>query len=204
MSHALFDKTCLGLGRPRLSAVFLDRDGTINVKAPEGQYITLPDEVELLPGAAAISQLNAACVPVILVTNQRWLSGLNDAKPYERVHARLGELLAQHGAHLDAAYYCPHAGGSCGCRKPAPGMLERAAQEHQLALEDAVMIGDSESDMEAGRAAGATTILLSPDLDATSSANYIVADLLEAVSLILGRGDGIAWSRGNACEPSEP
>jgi D-glycero-D-manno-heptose 1,7-bisphosphate phosphatase len=169
----------------RITTVLLDRDGTINIKAPEGQYITSPGELALLPGAAgAIAQLNAASVQVILVTNQRWLSTMADLTPYERVHARLEELLAENGAHLDGAYYCPHAAGSCHCRKPAPGMLERAAEEHLFSLAEAVMIGDSESDVEAGRAAGTATIVLSATPDALSPADHAVPSLAEAVRLI--------------------
>jgi D-glycero-D-manno-heptose 1,7-bisphosphate phosphatase len=171
----------------RFSTVFLDRDGTVNVEASEGKYITRPGELVLLSGAAAaISRLNAASIQVILVTNQRWLSRLPDVTPYECVHARLEELLAEAGAHLDAAYFCPHAFGSCRCRKPSPGMLERAADERRFSLTDAVMIGDRESDVAAGRAAGTATILLSAEAEAPSRANYVVADLAEAVRLILG------------------
>jgi len=176
-----------GPGAAPIAAVLLDRDGTVNVKAPEGRYITTPGELALLPGAAgAIARLNAASVPVILVTNQRWLSARSDLTPYHRVHARLEELLAENGAHLDGAYYCPHAAGSCHCRKPAPGLLERAAQEHLFSLAEAVMIGDSESDVEAGRAAGTATIALSATPDAPSPADYAVANLAEAARLILG------------------
>jgi D-glycero-D-manno-heptose 1,7-bisphosphate phosphatase len=172
-------------GVPRFGTVFLDRDGTVNVKAPEGQYVTSPGDLVLVPGAAAaISRLNAASVQVILVTNQRWLSGRPDVAPYERVHARLEELLAEQGAHLDAAYYCPHASDSCRCRKPAPGMLERAAEERRFSLTNAVMIGDRESDIAAGRAAGTATILLSAEEKTPSSANYIAVDLAEAVRLV--------------------
>ena len=171
----------------RVAAVLLDRDGTVNVKAPEGQYITSPGELVLLPGAAgAIKQLNAASVQVILVTNQRWLSTMADTSPYKRVHARLEALLAEDGAHLDGAYHCHHAFGSCRCRKPAPGMLERAAEEHLFSLTEAMMIGDSESDIEAGRAAGTATILLSASHDPLSRADYAVANLTEAVRLVLG------------------
>jgi D-glycero-D-manno-heptose 1,7-bisphosphate phosphatase len=176
-------------GVARIAAVLLDRDGTVNIKAPEGGYITSPDELVLLPGAAgAIAQLNAASVRVILVTNQRWLSTMTDMTPYQRVHARLEELLAQNGAHLDGAYCCPHAAGSCHCRKPAPGMLQRAAEEQLFSLTEAVMIGDSESDIEAGRAAGTATILLSSTPGAPSRADRSVADLAEAARLILGDG----------------
>jgi D-glycero-D-manno-heptose 1,7-bisphosphate phosphatase len=175
------------LNARRISTVFLDRDGTINVKAMEGQYVSSPGDLVVLPGAAsAISRLNGASVQVILVTNQRWLSALPDVTPYENIHARLEKLLAENGAHLDAAYYCPHAFDSCRCRKPGPGMLERAAEERGFSLTDAVMIGDRESDIEAGRMAGTATILLSAKPETLTSANYVAADLAEAVSCILG------------------
>lgn len=186
----MFPRSAIELrGRlPRYRTVFLDRDGTINVKAPSGRYITSPQELCLIPGAAAaISRLNAAEVRVILVTNQRWLSGPDrDLDSYGRVHARLEELLAAEGAHLDAAFCCPHAHGSCGCRKPAPGMLYRAAEEYGLALRLAVMVGDSDSDVAAGQAAGTQTILVNArcpvSLDSTA---FVLKDLAEAVDLIL-------------------
>jgi D-glycero-D-manno-heptose 1,7-bisphosphate phosphatase len=177
--------------------VFLDRDGTINVKAPPGQYVTSPAALVLIPGsAAAIARLNAAGVQVVLVTNQRWLSGpAADPAGYARVHTRLEELLAAEGAHLDAAYYCPHDQGCCGCRKPGTGMLTRAAREHRFSLGAAVMIGDSETDVAAGQAAGTATILLRPGQrpvpgDAVpGDADFVADDLAEAVQLILsGRG----------------
>lgn len=169
--------------------VFLDRDGTVNVKAQDGQYVTTPAEVHLIPGAAtAIARLNAAGLRVILVTNQRWLSGpAYGLDNYLRVHARVEELLAAEGARLDAAYYCPHDRGSCDCRKPGPGMLHRAAEEHRFSLATAVMIGDSETDIAAGRAAGTATILLCPaHQSASGDADFVVHDLSEAVHLILG------------------
>lgn len=181
-----------GAGEPALrgrGTAFLDRDGTINVKPPDGQYVTSPDGISLIPGAAAaIARLNAAAVRVILATNQRWLSGPEaDLPGYVLVHRRLEELLAAQGAHLDAAYYCPHADGSCDCRKPGPGMLRRAASDHNFALDTAVMIGDSETDIAAGRAAGTATILLSPGpRPAPLGADFVVGSLAEAVRLILG------------------
>ena len=178
--------------------VFLDRDGTINVKAPPGQYVTSSAALVLIPGsAAAIARLNAAGVRVVLVTNQRWLSGpAADPAGYARVHARLEELLAAAGAHLDAAYYCPHDRGRCGCRKPGTGMLTRAARVHRFSLAAAVMIGDSETDVAAGQAAGTATILLRPGRqpvpggaglgDAGSGdADFVADDLAGAVQLIL-------------------
>jgi D-glycero-D-manno-heptose 1,7-bisphosphate phosphatase len=171
----------------KLRTVFLDRDGTINVKAPEGEYIRSPADLVLLPGAAqALAALNAAQLRTILVTNQRWLSE-NSADPdcYSAVHARLEQLLAREGARLDAAYHCPHAAGVCDCRKPGAGMLLRAAREHGLDLSEAVIVGDSDADLRAGRSAGTATILIRADGRPTASADAVVGDLGAAVSLIL-------------------
>jgi D-glycero-D-manno-heptose 1,7-bisphosphate phosphatase len=176
----------------RYRTIFLDRDGTINSRPPKGQYVTSPDQLSLLPGAAlAIAALNAAGLRVILVTNQRWLSGPSGSlATYNDIHARLERLLATEGASLDAAFHCPHAPFSCGCRKPLPGMLQRAARAYRLDLAEAVMIGDSETDVMAGRAAGTATILLHNGTDAAnSSADAVASDLLAAVRLIL-RDDG--------------
>jgi D-glycero-D-manno-heptose 1,7-bisphosphate phosphatase len=176
-----------------VTAVFLDRDGTINVKAPDGEYVTDPAGLVLLPGsAAAVARLNAAGLPVILVTNQRWLSrpGAEPAR-YAAVHARLGELLAEGGARLDAAYHCPHPAGECACRKPAPGLLLQAASEHGIDLAASVMIGDSESDVLAGRAAGTRTILLQAGQRARpGTADALAPDLAAAADLLLGAGPG--------------
>jgi D-glycero-D-manno-heptose 1,7-bisphosphate phosphatase len=97
------------------------------------------------------------------VTNQRWLfDPAADLTRYGQVHTRLNELLAADDAHLEAAYYCPHARGSCSRRKTKPGLLQRTAKEHRLSLNAAVMIDDSETDVEVGRAAGTATILFAP------------------------------------------
>jgi D-glycero-D-manno-heptose 1,7-bisphosphate phosphatase len=174
-----------------IDTVFLDRDGTINVKRPEGEYVTSPSELVLLPGAArAVAELNAAGVRAILVTNQSWLSrSPGGAGCYAAIHARLTQLLAAEGARLDAAYYCPHARDTCDCRKPQPGMLRRAAAEHQIELGKAVIIGDRESDLMAGRAAGTATILLRGHTGgpaaARAHADTVADDLPSAVRLIL-------------------
>ena len=150
---------------PRPAAAFLDRDGTINVKAPEGDYVDDPARLELLPGAAAaIRRLNDARIPVLVVTNQRGIAlGRMTEDDLARVHARLDALLGAEGARIDAYYHCPHDRGTCDCRKPGTALLERAAAEHGLDLTSALVIGDAESDVEAGRRVGARTVLLGRD-----------------------------------------
>lgn len=178
-------------GLSAIQTVFLDRDGTINVKAPEGQYVTSPAGLVLLPGAArAVARLNAAGLRTVLVTNQSWLSGPSGSSArYAAIHAHLTQLLAAEGAWLDAAYHCPHAPGTCDCRKPHPGMLLRAARELRFELDNAVIIGDSDSDLQAGRAADTSTILLRPAADGpTASADTVADDLASAVRLILQAG----------------
>jgi D-glycero-D-manno-heptose 1,7-bisphosphate phosphatase len=167
--------------------VFLDRDGTINVKAADGEYIRSPAELVLLPGAArAVAALNAAGLRTVLVTNQRWLSEpAADAACFAAIQDRLQQLLADEGARLDAAYHCPHATASCDCRKPEGGMLLRAARELGFALAESVMIGDSETDVLAGRAAGAATVLLRAGDGEAVGADVVVDDLAAAVRLIL-------------------
>lgn len=167
------------MSAPRL--VLLDRDGTLNVKAPEGEYVTSPDELVLLPGAAeAVRRLNEAGVPVALVTNQRGIAlGRMTEADLAAVHARLTDLLAKHAAHLDAVVHCPHDTGGCACRKPEPGMLAAAAEQLGVALRDAVMIGDSASDVEAGRRAGTETVRIG--VDAPSLADAVDALLAARV-----------------------
>ena len=169
-----------------LSAIFLDRDGTINKKAPEGEYIRNPGELELLPGAAeAVCRINKAGIPAILVTNQRWLSGpAADFDGYFAVQRELACLLACAGAWLDACYMCPHAAGSCDCRKPAPGMLLKAAADLGISLSASVVIGDAPTDVAAGRAVGATTVLIDPCSGgerANGSGHFTASDIGQAV-----------------------
>lgn len=149
-------------------AVFLDRDGTLTV---EREWLLRPEQLELLPGvAAALSRLQARGLPLVLVTNQSAVArGLLDVAGLERIHQHLRALLAAQGVHLDAIYYCPHHPSEgvgawrrdCECRKPRPGMLLQASQEHHLDLARSWMIGDAARDLEAGWAVGMPGILVS-------------------------------------------
>ena len=146
-------------GRP---AVFLDRDGTIII---DRHYLGDPAGVELLPGAAgAVARLNAANIPVVLVTSQSGIGrGYFTMQDYERVSARLDEVLAAEGAHLDASYVCPHAPNAdapCACRKPGVLLYERAIREHGLDGKRSFFIGDMWRDVAPARAFGARGILI--------------------------------------------
>jgi len=177
------------LGVNAVSTVFLDRDGTINAGPLPGKYITSPEDLVLLPGAGpAVAQLNAAGLRTVLITNQRWLSQRSaDWVAYRAVQGRLEQLLAVHGAWLDASYCCPHAIAACDCRKPGTGMLQRAAREHRFSLRESLVIGDSETDLEAGRPVGAATILLRSEPTGVPAglADAVTTDLMAAVGLIL-------------------
>ena len=176
---------------PELAAarnVFLDRDGVINRKAPEGSYVARWDEFHPLPGVeAAIAKLNRLGRRIFLVTNQRGVAlGLYTEADVERLHAQLADSLAAHGAHIDGYYYCPHDKDVCSCRKPLPGLFEQAFAEFPEAQADSsVMIGDSLSDIEAGRAAGMYTIFIEGEADRRKSGAEQAALLADAVATSL-------------------
>lgn len=143
-------------------AVFLDRDGTINM---EVHYLHRAADFVLIPGAApAIRALNQAGYLVIVVTNQAGIArGYYDEAAVNVLHAHLQEVLQAQQARIDAFYLCPHHPdftGVCTCRKPQPGMLLRAAAEWNIDLAGSWLIGDTESDIAAGTAAGCCTILV--------------------------------------------
>jgi D-glycero-D-manno-heptose 1,7-bisphosphate phosphatase len=170
-------------------AAFLDRDGVINRKAPEGHYVTRWEQMEFLPGAfEAIRLLNNAGFLVIVVSNQRCIAkGLITTDELESMHARMSLEFQAAGARIDAVYYCPHESQPpCGCRKPQPGMLLDAARTHNVDLSASWMIGDSEHDQEAGEAAGCRTALLTADERSTNhSADVVASSLLGAIHRIL-------------------
>jgi D-glycero-D-manno-heptose 1,7-bisphosphate phosphatase len=175
-------------------AVFLDRDGVL---VDDPGYLSDPDAVRLLPGAArSLVALRAAGWRLVVVTNQSGFArGHFTEERLAGIHARLGELLAAGGATLDAIYYCPHhpdgsAGAyrrACDCRKPLPGLLLAAARDLRLDLAACWMVGDQPKDVAAGRAAGCRTILIGGEGAAVKSArpDYRAASLLDAAALIL-------------------
>ncbi len=179
-----------------LRTVFLDRDGVLNEKMPEGQYVTCREEFRLLSGVAeAIARLNRAGLRVILVSNQRGIAlGLYTTADVDAIHASLRSFLRIRGAHLDGIYYCPHDKGECDCRKPMPGLFEQAVLNFpDIDAHSGVMIGDSLSDMEFGRRLGMMCILIEGDPvhrksgieEARGLADLRCSSLAEAVDLLL-------------------
>lgn len=146
-------------------AIFLDRDGVIN---KDVNLLNREEQMELIPGAAeALRLINKSDYLAIVVTNQPVIArNLCTFEELDRIHMRMETLLGQEHAYINALYFCPHHpdGGypeerkeykiKCNCRKPAPGMLLRAAEEWNIDLANSYMIGDSDRDMEAGINAG--------------------------------------------------
>jgi histidinol-phosphate phosphatase family protein len=134
-------------------AVFLDRDGTIARDVP---YCSRPEDFELLPGAAeGIKLLNEHGFKVVIVTNQSGIArGYFTEKMLAEIHDKMITQLAEHGAHVDAIYYCPHHPDSnCDCRKPKPKMVLQAARDLDIDLSQSYVVGDSEMDVELARQA---------------------------------------------------
>jgi D-glycero-D-manno-heptose 1,7-bisphosphate phosphatase len=185
-------KTSKGL-RP---AVFLDRDGTI---CEEMGYLNHLSRLHIFPLAgAAIRKLNEAGWPVIVVTNQSGVSrGIFPESLVRHIHDGISEELSRAGARVDGYYYCAHTRqDDCGCRKPLPGLLERAAREHGLRLERSFVVGDRYADVELAHGVGGRGVLV---LTGYGLGEYefhraewprqpdsVVDDLSAAVDVILG------------------
>jgi D-glycero-D-manno-heptose 1,7-bisphosphate phosphatase len=175
-------------------AVFLDRDGTINV---EKNYLFRVGDWEWIPGAVeAIRRINALGWLAIVVTNQAGIArGLYDHVDVNLLHAHVDASLRQVGARIDGYYFCPHhpdfgEARDCDCRKPRPGMLLRAARDFGIELSRSFLIGDKAIDVEAGRVAKLSPILVATGYGAAAHAHVpadttFVADLPAAIDWIV-------------------
>lgn len=183
-------------------AVFMDRDGTIN---REVGHVDRIEKLELLPGAAAaIRRLNEHGLKVIVVTNQSGVArGYFSERFVKALHRRFETALESQGARLDGIYYCPHhPDAACGCRKPAPGLLMKAAKDLGIDLQRSYVIGDKHGDVETARRAGTKSILVltgyagqEPGRDPAGQEerpDYVARDLPDAVDWIL---DGLQRTR---------
>lgn len=155
----------LSLMEKKTRAIFLDRDGVINVDTGYPHKI---EDCRLIPGAAAaIRRARDAGYMIAVVTNQGGIAlGYYDEAALLHFNVHLARLLEEDGAVLDAISFCPHhpsapdpALRQCSCRKPLPGMLLELAEKYDIAMNESAMIGDRITDLEAGEAAGVRAFL---------------------------------------------
>jgi len=183
-------------------AVFIDRDGTLT---EEVGYVNHPSRLRLLPRSAqAVRRINAAGLAAVVVTNQAGIArGYFSADVLRATNEALVEQLKDAGAHLDGLYVCPHHPtegmppyrAACDCRKPAPGLLRRAAAELDIDLAASVMVGDKASDLAPARAVGARAVLVLTGYgrgeweyrraELPVEPDHVAADLLDAVEWAL-------------------
>lgn len=179
-------------------AIFLDRDGTINVYKG---FIKNADEIELLPSVIdAIKKINSSEYLAIVVSNQPVIArGECTFEEVERAFCKIETLLGKSGAYLDGIYYCPHHPHSgfqgeikelkikCDCRKPEIGMLKKAEKDFNLDLKKCVIIGDGEIDVKTGKNAGISTVLVKTGIKEQSSVtpDYYADNLLQAVEKVI-------------------
>lgn len=172
-------------------AVFLDRDGTINV---EKNYLYRIEDWEWIPGAQdSIKMLRETGYLVVVISNQAGIArGLYSTGDVDLLHAHVQQELAMHGTCIDSFYYCPHhpdLDDLCTCRKPAPGMLLQAAKDLNIDLSASWMIGDKAIDVFAGHAAGAKSMLVksgygSVEISTISADTPVFQSVVEAASHI--------------------
>lgn len=191
-----------------MDAVFIDKDGTLIEDVP---YNVRPERIRLMPGAgAALRALNDAGYALFVVSNQPGVAlGYFEEAALEAVNAELRRQLADSGVSLAGFYYCPHHPVGqvdayrqhCVCRKPGPGLLRRAASEHDIDLAASWLIGDILDDIEAGRRAGCRTLLLANGHETEwrrgpgRRPHYLVQDLNEAAACILMAAECSAFPR---------
>ena len=153
-------------------AIF-DRDNTINFMPPERRYLYGNGLICLLATTAeAIQTLNQRGIIVVVASNQRGIA-LDEypqmtSDSVNLYNQRLNACLMERGAHIDKFYICPHrASDNCTCRKPKPGLILQALEEYEIAPSDAVIIGNSQTDIDAGLAAGIRAIAVPYPPDTT-------------------------------------
>ena len=185
----------VGSGVEQKRFVLLDRDGTI---IKECHYLSDPELVELLPGAAEGLRLMVEMgLGLVGVTNQSAIGrGFFDETRLFQIHQRLRELLELEGVHLEEIYFCPHIpADNCQCRKPRTGLIRSAAKKFGFKPQDSFVIGDKPCDIELGQRVGASTVLVRTGYGAevaaykTVNPDFVVENLWEAALAIQGKID---------------
>ena len=181
--------------KKKCKCVFLDRDGVINKKAPEGDYIKKWSEFKFLPNVKeTLKRLNKAGFLVIIITNQQGIAkGLMTEQDLKDIHTKMIEELKKSGAKIDRIYYCPHdEKDNCNCRKPKIGMFLEAKKDFSIEMNKSWLIGDSKADILAGQKVGCKTILINEKyykndilIDKDIKYNFKANNLKEAVNKII-------------------
>lgn len=177
--------------RSMSNAIFIDKDGTLIQDVP---YNVVPEKIVFMENALdSLHLLQEAGYKIIIISNQPGIAlGYFDEEALIKVKEKINEILNSKQINLDGFYYCPHsANSSCDCRKPKPGLLNKAAEDLQIDLSSSWMIGDILDDIEAGNRAGTQTILLNNGNETEwlkkeyRTPGYLVDNLLEAARIIL-------------------
>ena len=168
---------------------FVDRDGVINRKRPDGEYVNRREEFELLPGSIdALAALSRAGYKIVIVTNQQGLAkGVTERSFVDNLHKELAVAVAAAGGTIDQVQVCPHLADTCECRKPAIGLFEQArAVDPLIDFAGSVVIGDSQSDVDAALQIGARPVLVTATCQAAQRSGGVaeVADLAAAAELL--------------------
>ena len=164
-------------------AVFLDRDGTINV---DYGYVSQVEKFEILPGAVeGLKKMKAMNYLLLIISNQSGIGrGYYSITDYEKVMETMHHQLKGHGIQIDDCFYCPHSPESnCSCRKPGTKMIEEAVRKWNVNVKESFFIGDKDTDIKAGKKSGLKTILIS-DKEKEFGQNFRVANLVEAAMII--------------------
>lgn len=162
----------------------MDRDGVINAKAREHEYIKKWPEFHFLPNVIkAIAELNRANFKVVIVSNQRGIARkFMTSYDVQKIHRKMRATMKNYGAIINKIFVCPHEKGKCQCRKPKPGLMKQAERSYAIDKMHSYMIGDSITDIQAGENYGVRTIFLGKEL---TGANYCCNNLMQAVMFIL-------------------
>ncbi len=177
-----------------MRTIFLDRDGVINRNRARGDYVKTWEEFEFLPGVLdAIARLTKAGYRLLVVTNQACIGkGIVSWTTIHEIHARMMQLIAKSGGHIEAVLCCPHREEvGCECRKPAPGLLLQAHREYQVDLEQAILVGDSVRDVQTATALGIPAIMVLSGVGRATDLGFaplpcrMANDLAHAAQLIL-------------------
>lgn len=194
--------------------VFLDRDGTLNVDVP---YLADPGELDLFPDVVpALGRLNRKGVRVVLITNQSGVArGLVSPHALESIHARLQQRLQSGGAWIDAIYYCPHhPDDGCMCRKPRPGLVQRACYDLGIPFgseqettppeggrRDLFVVGDQGTDLRLAKAIGGRGVLVTTGPASAIAVDSVLAGEIPADRVVAAFSEAVDWILGEIGEP---